>query len=44
MFTMKGSHMFFKVINVFCVFMRKCYRTLKVEILFVHLKGLYRKP
>jgi hypothetical protein len=35
MLAMRGSCMLFRVINVFCVSMRKCCYTLKVEIMFV---------
>ncbi len=41
MLAMRGSCMLFRVINVFCVSMRKCCYTLQVEIMFVHLRILF---
>jgi hypothetical protein len=41
----RGKLHAFRVINMFCVFMRKCCFTLKFEMLFVHLEDcLYQKP
>ncbi len=45
MLAMGGSYIIFKVMNVFSVSIIKCCSTLKVKVMFVHLKFcLYPKP